>query len=566
MQKNTNLEVTMILSDKKGVQLIVQFLAKAGIKNVVLSPGSRNAPLSLSFHHHPYFDCRVIADERVAAYHALGISLSTKQPTVLVCTSGTAVLNYAPAIAEAYYQHIPLIIITADRPAEWIDQGDGQTIRQTNVFSNFILKSFSLIGDSNADFKKMNKDLNEALNLSTIQKGPVHLNVALEEPLYKLTEVNTDLTEINLLTPPVDFIEEKQEREMKNFYSQVKKILIIAGQMDGNSTLNNALNELASKENILVFTENTSNLHSSDFVSCIDRFIDGFSDEEKINFAPDLLITIGGAVVSKKVKSWLRQNKPNQHWKIGREDLEMDTFRCKKYSVSVSPEFFIQEILNWDNLNSDYRKNGQLLNEKRKAKSKEFLAKSDFSDLKVFEILLKNIPNYSILHLGNSSPVRYAQLFDSRSDLIFYSNRGTSGIDGCTSTAAGMADVSEKCVTLISGDISFFYDSNAFWNDHLKKLKVIVINNGGGGIFRIIDQPKDIKDTETLFETRHQRKVEGIAKAFGINYLSANDQNSLEKALKELYLGNLPTILEIFTPTEKNALILKNYFSHLKNN
>ena len=556
----------MNLSDKKGVQTIIQFLAKAGIKNVVLSPGSRNAPLSLSFYHHSDFNCRIIPDERVAAYFALGISIYSNQPTVLVCTSGTAVLNYAPAIAEAFYQHIPLLVITADRPAEWIDQGDGQTIRQENVYSNYILKSFSLVGDSQSDFKKLNSDLNEALTISILQKGPVHLNVSLEEPLYKLVEVKEDYAELNLLTSPADFIEEKLKVELKSIYESSKNVLIIAGQMNVNSSLNHSLEALSKKENILVFTENTSNLNSLEFISCIDRFIDGFSDKEKVNFKPDLLITIGGAVVSKKIKAWLRQSKPNQHWKIGREDLEMDTYRSKKYAVSVSPEFFINEILSWNNSNSDYRNIGITLNEKRKTRSLEFLSTTEFSDLKVFEILFKNIPKSSILHLGNSSPVRYAQLFDLRKDLVIYSNRGTSGIDGCTSTAAGMAEISNQCVTLISGDISFFYDSNAFWNDYLKNLKVVVINNGGGGIFRIIDQPENSKDTEVLFETRHQRKAAGIAQAFGINYLSANDENSLEKAVKKLYVDNLPTILEIFTPTEKNALILKQYFDYLKNN
>lgn len=556
----------MNLSVKKGVQTIIQFLAKAGIKNVVLSPGSRNAPLSLSFHHHSDFDCRIIPDERVAAYFALGISIYTKQPTILVCTSGTAVLNYAPAIAESFYQHIPLIVITADRPAEWIDQGDGQTIRQENIYTNYILKSFSLIGDSNADLKKLNQDLNDALNISMLQKGPVHLNVSLEEPLYKLAEVREDFSELSLLTPPVDFIEEKMKEELRLNYFSYKKILIIAGQMDFHPVLNDSLNELAKRENVLVFTETTSNLHSDSFISCIDRLIDGFTEAEKSELKPDLLITLGGAVVSKKVKSWLRQYKPDQHWKIGREDLDMDTYRSKRYSIPVSADFFINEILNWKNGSSDYRNNGILLNERRKTKSKEFLSQTEFSDLKVFEILLNGLPQNSILHLGNSSPVRYAQLFDSRNDLKVYSNRGTSGIDGCTSTAAGMAEISGQLVTLISGDISFFYDSNALWNNYLKNLKVIVINNGGGGIFRIIDQPENIQDTELLFETRHQQSVEGISKAFGAKYLSANSENSLEIAMKQLYADNLPTILEIITPTEKNALILKQYFDYLKNN
>lgn len=557
----------MKISNKKGVQKIISILQKYGIENVVLSPGSRNAPLSLSFAHHPDFKIRVIADERVAAYHALGISLHTKMPTVICCTSGTAVLNYSPAIAESYYQHVPLIVITADRPKEWIDQGDGQTIRQENVFANYILKSCSIEGDVELNSTEETEAIiTDLIKISLNEKGPVHLNVRLSEPLYQLTEIPYVKDEVEKVEEKANSSDDGLKDDLRNLFKEEKKIMILAGQMLPDSGLLQVLEKFAGDKNAIVLTENTSNLYSGDFISCIDRTIDGFNEEQKNDFKPDLLITIGGAIVSKKIKAWLRNHPPKNHLKVGHEDLEMDTYRCKTHSVDMLPLLFFYEMMSCADGNATYKNKWMELNAKKLNSHRSFISSAYFSDLKVFSILADKIPAGNLLHLGNSSPIRYAQLFDARKDISYFSNRGVSGIDGCTSTAAGMTDVSNKCVTLISGDISFFYDSNAFWNDYLKNLKVIVINNGGGGIFRIIDQPENVKDTEMLFETRHQRKAEGIAQAFNIKYYSANDENSLKLAMDELYKNNLPGILEIFTPTEKNPLILKNYFDYLKQN
>jgi 2-succinyl-5-enolpyruvyl-6-hydroxy-3-cyclohexene-1-carboxylate synthase len=552
----------MKISSKKGVHHLIQALAENGIADVVLSPGSRNAPLSLSFENSGQFNVRVIPDERVAAYFALGISMQTNKPSILCCTSGTAVLNYAPAIAEAYYQRIPLIVITADRPAEWIDQGDGQTIRQNDVFKNFIEKGIIFPGDICHDSDK--EKLNDLLQICSVNSGPVHINVPLEEPLYGITDFTFDTKKPEVKIPAAEsFYLSKQQQEI---WQESKKILVLAGQMKIDSDWENGWANLFRDSRIAVLSENISNIYDPKIISCIDRCIDGFTEEEKEIFSPDLLITAGDIVVSKKVKAWLRKYKPKHHWKTGSLFPEMNTYQLSPDNLKIKPSVFIHEISkNTTFTNSNYQNLWLDLNNHKLNLHQSFMPACEWSDLKVFSILVTKIPSHSQLHLGNSSPIRYAQLFDTRNDLTYFSNRGVSGIDGCTSTAAGMANASDKLVTLISGDISFFYDSNAFWNDYLKNLKVIVINNGGGGIFRIIDQPENIKDTEKLFETRHQRKARGIATAFGLNYLAAEDELSLEKAVKQLYADNLPTILEIFTPTEKNPLILKNYFTFLKN-
>lgn len=552
----------MKISVKKGVQNLILALAEKGITHVVLSPGSRNAPLSLSFENSGQFNVRVIPDERVAAYFALGISMQTQEPTILCCTSGTAVLNYAPAIAEAYYQRIPLIVITADRPAEWIDQGDGQTIRQNDVFKNYIEKGIIFPGDACHDTDKEN--LNDLLQICSTNSGPVHINVPLEEPLYEITDFTFNSKKSAESSRAVSsFTLTKQQEEI---WKESKKILVLAGQMKIDTNWENGWENLFRDSRIAVLSENISNISHPKIISCIDRCIDGFTEEEKESYSPDLLLTIGDIVVSKKVKAWLRKYKPKHHWKIGSLFPEMNTYQLSPDNMRIKPSLFIHEISKiTSSVNNNYQNIWQELNNHKRNLHHSFMNTCEWSDLNVFSLLLLAIPSYSQLHLGNSSPIRYAQLLDARKDLEYFSNRGVSGIDGCTSTAAGMANASEKSVTLISGDISFFYDSNAFWNDHLKNLKVIVINNGGGGIFRIIDQPENVKDTEKLFETRHQRKADGIAHAFGIRYIMANDEISLEKAVEQLYADNLPAILEIFTPTENNPLILKNYFTFLKN-
>lgn len=553
----------MRLSNKKGVQLVVDILAKAGIKNVVLSPGSRNAPLSLSFHHHDFFDTVIIPDERSAAYFALGISQYTKIPTIISCTSGTAVLNYSPAIAEAYYQNIPLLILTADRPSKWIDQGDGQTIRQENVFSNFIHKSYSLNGDasSSEELQNISVTISDAINQSINFKAPVHINIALEEPLYHIEDC----------TSKAEFyrVEKKFENplneDLVTIYKETSKVIILVGQQIKNSSIEKSLNHLA-KNGVVVLTETTSNL-SGEYISCIDRTIDSFNEEDKGSFRPELLITLGGAVISKKVKAYLRKFSPSFHWNVHPFHSRMNTYECLTHSLEMESELFLNELVKlyvekeksfFDLWKSRFDKNYQLHN--------KYLDSCTFSDLKLLDVIDKKLPKDQILHLGNSSTVRYQLLFNPRNDFEYFSNRGVSGIDGSTSTAAGMAYVSNKQITLLSGDISFFYDSNALWNDYLKNLKILVINNGGGGIFRIIDRPEDIRDTEKLFETRHTRSVKGIAEAFQVNYFSANNEESLILAIENLYKDNQPGVLEVFTPTELNAEILKNYFEFLKTN
>ena len=556
-------------SDKKGVTTLIETLVSKGLKKVVISPGSRNAPLSLSFYHHPAIELLVIPDERSAAYFALGMAQQLREPVAIACTSGTAALNYAPAIAEAYYQKIPLIAITADRPQAWIDQADGQTIRQRNLFYNYVRDSFEIKGDSATaeELWYIRRTVARAWDETILTGGgPVHINVPLNEPLYGRIDSSESITAIK--TMPVEkVLGSGSLQKLTDSWIGFSKKIILTGLTSPSEELEDLLSETARDPSVCVLTETTSNLYNELFNPCIDRLITSIKKEESERFRPQLLVTFGGPVISKKVKTFLRENPPLEHWHIDPDELHTDTYQNLSCNIPVTPEYFFRNISGKKTNNSEFAqtwKERDLLTQK---KHREFIGNAGWSDLKVFAVIVENIPAGQMLQLANSTPVRYIQLFNSSSPFETYSNRGTSGIDGCTSTAAGAGYAAGKPVTLITGDIGFFYDSNALWNKYLRPdFRIILINNSGGGIFRIIEGPEQKEEIEALFETRQEQNAEYVCKAFGLNYFSAINENDLNKKILEFYSpeNNQASVLEIFTDPEQNPLILKKYFNHLK--
>jgi len=331
--------------------------------------------------------------------------------------------------------------------------------------------------------------------------------------------------------------------------------------------LNTQLAGLAKLENVVVLTETTSNLHGKHFIDCLDNVISTISDEEAGFFQPDLLISLGGQVVSKMVKKYLRLHPPKKHWHISPSGEEMDTYFVLSKVVKTKPVEFFQIVVPQIRFKeSTYSKVWESRNDKVNTIKNEYLQQIPYSDLSVWDTLFKQVPDTSILHLGNSTPVRYSQLFGSMKKFIYHSNRGVSGIDGQVSTATGAAFASDKINTIITGDLGFFYDSNALMNHHLgANLKIIVINNGGGGIFRFIPGPDTSPHLDTFFETKHQWTARKIAETFDVKYFMAEDDASLNKVLPGFYKGNKQSaLLEIFTPAELNAKVLRNYFATLK--
>jgi len=266
-------------------QNIIQICQSKGIKNIVISPGSRNAPLTIGFTNNPFFTCYSIADERCAGFFALGISQQNQESTVLVCTSGSALLNYYPAVAEAFYSQIPLIIISADRPFHKIDIGDGQTIRQEHVFENHIIGSFNLTENPS---EQNTLNICTAVDIANTQKGPVHINAPFEEPLYEVvTELENNKLEI---TKPLVF-ENKLENldEFASIWNKSKKKLIVVGEYFPHSIDENITNKLANDSSVVVMTENISNWHHPKFISNIDAIITPFTIDDFIIFSPKFL-------------------------------------------------------------------------------------------------------------------------------------------------------------------------------------------------------------------------------------------------------------------------------------
>lgn len=540
-------------------QSIIEIFRVKGIQNIVISPGSRNAPLTIGFTNHPYFKCYSVADERSAAFFALGIAQQLQQPVAVVCTSGSAVLNYYPAFAEAFYNQIPLLVVSADRPLDKIDIGDGQTIRQENVFANHSLFNANLIEEA---CDKNDELINEAIQKAIQQKGPVHINAPFEEPLYEMTEelsVNPKITSSLATELPVEDLD-----SFATIWNQSKKKLVLIGGLDPNTIQQSVLDFLGNDSSVVVMTEVTSNVHHPNFITNIDTIITPFSENDFLDFQPDVLLTIGGMIVSKRIKAFLRKHQPRQHWHI--DPLRAyDTFGClTKHFRTTTTVFFEQFESLVLSPESDYQPKILAIRAKRASKHTEYLSAIPFSDLKAFDVLLPTIPSDYSLQISNSSPIRYAQLCAIHPNVTVFCNRGTSGIDGSTSTAIGAAVASAKPTILITGDIGFLYDSNALWNNYIpKNFKVILINNGGGGIFRILPGHQENTTFNTYFETSHCLTAEHLAKMYGFNYVIANDEISLKNNLNLLYQSDKPIILEVFTPTKNNDKILLDYFKNV---
>lgn len=545
-------------------QQVIQLCAAKGIHHVVISPGSRNAPLTIGFSAYEKVKTYSVVDERCAAFFALGMAQELKQPVAVVCTSGSALLNYYPAIAEAYYSNVPLIIISADRPKHLIDVGDGQTIRQENVFANHILYSANLKADINYNDENQ-QHINAAINIATSKHGPVHINVPFNEPLYEVQESFSE--GINLINPDVvpEIIDIDKFATFLKAWKTAKKRMVLIGVNGPNKIEQHFLDFLGKDEATIVFTESTSNVHHANFFPSIDKIIAPLNEQEFAELQPEILLTFGGVFVSKKIKSFLRNYSPKAHFHIGVENA-MDTFFCLKAHFNISDNLFFEKLTSHNSaIKSDYQSKWLQIKEKRTNKHETYLSDLPFSDFKAFESILKKLPNDIILHLSNSSTIRYVQLFDGNPNVVQYCNRGTSGIDGSTSTAIGHAAVSNKQNVLITGDLSFLYDSNGLWNTNIpSSFRIIVINNNGGGIFRILPGAKNTADFETYFETTHQLSAEYLSKMYGFEYNMVKDDGDLKMKLKEFYTASrAPKILEIFTPRTNNDVYLIDYFKHL---
>lgn len=553
--------------------IFIDVLIEQGVGTAVCSPGSRNAPLLVAAADREQRDelaCIVVNDERTAAFTALGIALTSRRPVALICTSGTAVLNYAPAVAEAYYRGIPLIIISADRPEEWIDQDDSQTIRQPGVLANIVKASFSFPAFQPGLPEKewyANRMANEAMMTALSGRpGPVHINIALDNPLNALTEAPLPMQRLISFDSPSADLPAPLMRELVE-EGRDKRIMLVAGFLLPDHSLNEAVSRFASLPNVTVMAENLSNLHLKDDATSVDATLIRLSEDEKSILAPDIVISIGGALLSRKLKEYLRSVRPLQHWSVGHSLYTADCFRCLTRKIETSPAPFLKK------LSGMIRHSGGC----RNAEAKDFATMwratrlrarayiratsedAGWSELKFFSTLSQHVGTNVNLFFSNGTAVRYAQLFPFNAHAI-YCNRGVSGIDGMTSTAIGASLSYGGLTLLVTGDMSFAYDLGALVTRLMPhRMRIIVINNSGGGIFRFIKSTRDIPVREKFFCSDPALPLEEIARAFGIIYMVADSQSRLEEALPRLLnpIGRASLLEVKVDPETSNDTLLR---------
>ncbi len=528
-----------------------------GVKKVVISPGSRNAPLIDAFYSRFGESCYSIVDERSAGYFALGMARYSQIPVVLICTSGTAVLNYSPAIAEAYYSRVPLLIITADRPAEWIDQQDNQTIRQKEVYRNFIKRSYHLPEnpENQQVVKEVHHQIYEAIHVAcTEPKGPIHLNVPLYEPLYReLPSASKDISSaLSKETDNTIIIPDSLNTAWQN----AKKILLVHGQDHPQSGVDEVLVKLSELPGVVVIAENISNVKANSVISHTDLL---FSDTQPdLLEPPDLLLYSGGQVVSRRLKNYLRGLRNLPAWRIGLDDYPIDTFKHHNAMLAchaLQAYSRLAQITRSKGSQPDYKNSwleASVSAGKRKLDVQERLP---FSDVSAMKIILEAIPQHSILELGNSSAVRLFQFFKTPENTEIFSNRGVSGIDGCLSAASGTAASSNRMTVAVVGDLSFVYDSNALWNARLSpNLRVIVLNNKGGGIFSLLDGPSAKSAYDEFFIAYHPVNLQKLTEAFNLNYFCTSEKESLSRELPHFFQpADKAGVLEIRTKPQDNV-------------
>ena len=552
-------------TDKLQCQILVETMHFHGVNHAVVSPGSRNAPLIIALSR-SRIKTHIVVDERSAAYVALGIAQQLKAPVALVCTSGTALLNYAPAVAEAYYQKIPLIVVSADRPQEWIDQDDSQTIRQFKALDQFVKRSYDIparCDDDTAVWYAERIAHDAMMEATSLRRAPVHINVQLAEPLNGLTTEPYKLRRIHHF-PSYDGICRDDIIKLKGQLLH-KRVMIIAGFMEMNEPLRQALNAIAVNDYAVVLTETISNMADDFTINAIDRTLLAIDENDK-RYYPDVVITIGGAIVSRKIKAFLRKVKPD-HWYVGLNDVTVDCFQSLTRRIEANPDTFIPTLFQ-DSLTvksfCTIWKDAHTAGLRRHHK---YLEKIGWSDMKAYETIFdfyQQNPDNLIMHLSNGTTIRYAQLFGDRVIAPNFCNRGVSGIDGCTSTAIGAAMVNGPAV-LITGDMSFLYDISALSAITPKlQLKIVVVDNGGGGIFRFIDSTSSLPELEKYFVVKRNLDVEKVAASFGIKTYRADNADSLFEQLSNMMGEDGPAVLVVKTDGKRSAEILKNYFKTIK--
>ena len=544
---------------------LIQILSQCGVEDAIICPGSRNAPIMLALTRNPKINCYSISDERSAGFFALGIALKTKKPVIICCTSGSAALNFAPAIVEAFFQEVPLIVLTADRPPEWIGQWDGQTIYQQNLYGNHV-KFYSEFST------RMSNDRN--LPQLTYQisveepKGPVHLNIPISEPFYPQKEdhlVAENFYSFTTMNPKIDLLNDEESFFIQETIQGANRILLTVGQMDEDPFVTEGLLELH-RSGITIVGDATANLPNE---ILIHHDLILANEKNWPRLKPDVHIHLGKSFVSKRIKLFLRQQNPEHSWLAHPKPIRKpDPFQSLTRLFPVDASEMLSAIIQAKPKSQEYFNTWMNLGREVVHKQSIFFESDNWSELRIFEALLNRLNKEKLeLHVANSLSVRYLNWTKTKfSAGVIWANRGTSCIDGCLSTAVGASQKSDGLVISVLGDVAFHYDKNALWNQYIpSNLRIIVFNNQGGGIFRNLEGAKDLPELSEFMETKQSLTAKNTADDAGLTYFSVDHFEALPAVLdKFLDLQMGACLVEIHTNSIQNAQVLQSYMALFK--
>ena len=558
-------------SNKENVNILTSLLLEYGVSDAVVCPGSRNAPIVHNLSVCEAIRCRPVTDERSAAFYALGLSISTRRPTVVCVTSGSALLNVMPAVAEAAYQHVPLVVISADRPLQWIDQLDGQTIPQSDALGRFVRKAVQLPEPHNDEERWLCRRLvNEAMHLATCRQGaPVHINVPISEPLFEFNiEQLPQLSRFNYIKRAVT---KDASMDMPDAFHKAKRPMIVIGQLAHGTVSHETIRSLSEK--YVVMSEPLSNpsymtIHFDEAIRYIVSDNSSINDDEddKTAYYPDYVIYVGDTLVSKPARRFLRNAKaPSCLITPDAADIHdplmtlTDIVECDTDSINAllaslcdAPDTDERCRFHdrWQSFLDAYAAHAD-------AYAPEY---SQMATVKYFEEQLADLDIDICVHYANSSAVRLACIYAQH---YVWCNRGVNGIEGSLSTAAGFSLATHDMTVCVIGDLSFFYDQNALWNSNLRgNLRIILLNNRGGGIFRQLPGLSDSPAADDLVMASHENTAQGICTQNDIGYLSAKSMDEMQIGIVTLLTreSERPMLLEVFTDSNDDVKVLEKYF------
>lgn len=540
----------------KNVQVILALLKKFGIRNVVISAGTRHIPFVFSAEDDDFFNCFSIVDERSAGFFALGLIQTTQEPACIICTSGTATANYVSAVNEAYYQHLPLVVLTSDRNRYTLNQQEDQCIPQLNLFRDVARKIVDLpiVRDKN-DFLYCQRLVNEALlELDHREKGPVHINFQIDDNYpVELGTFKFELSELPEVIKVDRIMAYDTEESWLELASKMKnkRIAILYGQnLPLREKINLKIQSFCEKYNAVVLCDHLANLHIKNKIEKA-AVTAAMTTDDWNEVQPDIVITMNGHRLNNHkntMKMWNR----SLHWHVSPDGVVSDPFKRLSQLIECPIEYFFERMEKYGSTsNNEYITKWKQI-EQTKAPNNPLNAEFEYSAVYAIQGLFRRLPNNALLHISNSNSIRIANLFPIPEGVKYYCNRGTCGIDGSMSSYIAQSFISEQPSYMCIGDLSFFYDMNALWNRYsTKNTRIMLCNNSGGALFHsgFYKSVKVFPNIDQHIAAEHETSAEGWAKSRGFKYLSARSKKEFDKVIDEFVASDNcnPVLFEVFT-------------------